>query len=523
MTGVTNTPTNLSPEQKALAARRATLQKLLAARTAAQKAYDEAKNQYNGRVGTVNVLLKGSAAGIVTAITRSGTTDTLKVIENKATDDYQQHAYSTIMAGWHSGSNVFLWDVQGIPTGGYSINSISESSGKVFTIVFTGVSSGGFTGSRITTGYVLPNSAQVVDIYNGYVTARDAYNKASLALIAAKKAYSDAANGKPAVDKPTGGSGGKGKTTDTKVFVGQDSDPVSYNVPAVKSMYFRTSENWNEDGTTGLWTTGGSPATASFVTDASKLWASASDNAHKGMFQTYSYWKNNTAPANKQSTDPHLPSWFGNSYQYQKQRYGFQFLYNPSTVTMSYGGTPVADPGLLMSKKDTTPFVIPDNTSSSISFTVMLNRIADYKLLKALGVDEVFANQSTYYGNNLATKDDLLQIKDLGIMYDLEFLLNTLVGFRTYSSLRSRWTSDMGFLMGFPVELHLGKDLRFIGSVGGFELQNTIFGDGMVPLFGWLTITFNRRIEPRNNNAKDGSMTPSYESTLASYTSGLRL
>jgi hypothetical protein len=316
---------------------------------------------------------------------------------------------------------------------------------------------------------------------------------------------------------PTGGGGGTPPPSGS-VNITPDNGPVEYNVPSVKSAYFKVDDSI-------LFTNGGSPASASAVHNAADLWKNANDGAHKGMFQTYNYWNlNSTQRKGLKKTDPNLPSWYGTSYQ--KQKYGFQFLYNPSEVNMDWGGTPSVDPGLMMSGKDATPFIVPQASASNISFNLILNRMPDVGLINAYGADYVAKNLNDFYlrvppsvnGETRDMVDDLNAIQHLGTMYDIEYLLSTLVGFRSYSNLRYRWTSDIGFLMGLPVELHLGKDLRYLGTIASLNVTHTIFGKGMVPLFTNVQIGFARRIEPSQTNQvnsknerigeTNGSLTP---------------
>lgn len=260
--------------------------------------------------------------------------------------------------------------------------------------------------------------------------------------------------------------------------------PVKYNVPSLKSAYHRNDDYYE---TSLLFAPGGSPATSSSVTNARQLWANATD-AHKGMIQTYAFWTSN------QSKDPNLPPWY-NKYGVGKNRYGFQFLYNPTTVSMSWGGTPAADPGFIMSGKDTTPYVTPSASSSTISFSVLLNRRPDLGAIETLGADTVASRSMDLYGRQVDLKD-IKEIQQRGTMYDVEYLLKTLVGFEQFSALRGFSTSDIGFLLGYTVEVHLGKNLRYLGTIAGFEVNHSHFTKDMVPVMGSISLTINRRIEP---------------------------
>jgi hypothetical protein len=272
--------------------------------------------------------------------------------------------------------------------------------------------------------------------------------------------------------------------------------PVKYNVPSLKSAYHRNDEYYVNNM---LFGPGGSPATSSSVTNARQLWANATD-AHKGMIQTYAFWTSN------QSKDPNLPSWY-TKYGVGKNRYGFQFLYNPTTVAMSWGGTPAVDPGFIMSGKDTTPYVTPSASSSTISFSVLLNRRPDLGAIETLGADAVASRSVEFYGKQIDLTD-IKQIEQRGTMYDVEYLLKTLVGFEQYSALRGYSTSDIGFLLGYTVEVHLGKNLRYLGTIAGFEVTHTHFTKDMVPVMGSINLMINRRIEPSAASAATSIVQP---------------
>lgn len=295
-------------------------------------------------------------------------------------------------------------------------------------------------------------------------------------LKAAKKAAGEVVPGPTTTPKPK----------DDKPTVNPPSPlaPVKYNVPSLKSAYHKNDEYYVNNL---LYGPGGSPATSTSVTNARQLWANATD-AHKGMIQTYAFWTSN------QSKDPNLPPWY-TKYGVGKNRYGFQFLYNPTTVTMAWGGTPAADPGFIMSGKDTTPYITPSASSSTISFAVMLNRRPDLGAIETLGADAVASRSVDFYGKQISLTD-IKEIEQRGTMYDVEYLLKTLVGFEQFSALRGYKTSDIGFLLGYTVEVHLGKNLRYLGTIAGFEVNHTHFTKDMVPVMGSISLVINRRIEP---------------------------
>lgn len=296
------------------------------------------------------------------------------------------------------------------------------------------------------------------------------------------------------------------------IGVGDDTAPVIYNLPGVKEMYFR-----DDDFSASFVTEGNRPSTV--IADANDLWNGAKGS--KGMIQSY------IVPARlaKGATD-----WFkpqeatgGNIKNINSRRFGFQFTYNPSTVSMHYAGAPQVDIGLQMSGADKVALIGSGVTSSTVTFSLLLNRMNDFKYLDQLLWDNklrkappklaasysatasklTFGEIYSHTGNHEETRieadnidsiwEELEKIRTLGTMYDVEYLLRTLLGYQLPSATRGGMiTSDIGYLGAYPVELHLGKNLRYLVTIDSFELSHTIFTKDMIPVFTNLQITCNR-------------------------------
>jgi hypothetical protein len=323
----------------------------------------------------------------------------------------------------------------------------------------------------------------------------------------------------PVVPDGKGGKGGKGgnggNTTTTTTppasgslsGIGDDTKPVVYNLPAVKDMYFRSDDLQN------FKVNGGNLPKA--VSEANKLWQDSS--SYKGMIQSYIVpARLDTSATGKWWTPDRNDSSGikGDNKRINTRRYGFQFQYNPSTVTMAFAGAPQVDIGLETSGADKVPLIGSSVTSSTVSFQLLINRMNDFKYLDALlaGTDkkaqvkpDLFGEVYSHAGNHWLTTQqagtkaevtsihqELQQIQDLGTMYDIEYLLRTLLGYQLKSSLRNRFTSDIGYLGAYPVELHLGNNLRYLGIIDSFNVSHTIFNQNMVPVFSNVSITFSR-------------------------------
>lgn len=287
--------------------------------------------------------------------------------------------------------------------------------------------------------------------------------------------------------------------------------PTVYNLPAVKEMHFGQTPQFEQqvlalggevgeerDFTSDGYRTqpdpGGSTkwvgATPKAVEEAKQLWASA--GAYKGMIQ--SYIVNGNLSKDSKWFAPALK----NIKNINKNKFGFQFQFNPSTVSMNYAGAPQVDVGLEISGADKIPLIGSSVTSSTVSFQLLINRMNDMKY-----VDYLIQNPgelTTFYpylppvgkDYNRDWTGDLKRIRDMGTMYDVEFLLRTLIGYELPSLLRGNTTADVGYLGAYPVELHLGKNLRYLVTIDSFALSHTIFTQDMVPVFSNLSITCNR-------------------------------
>jgi len=377
-----------------------------------------------------------------------------------------------------------------------------------------------------------PNDGQSRDDANWYWVlkeyseyCRDDFTRKKNAKIAAQRNY-DTVKGDSGNDTgkttPDGGKTTKTTTTVTPqsgslAGIGDDTKPVLYNLPAVKEMYFRSDNLENFKVNSGN--------LSKKVSEAKKLWEDSA--SYKGMIQSF------IVPARLDTNGQWWSPSGGDGLQGQNKRintrrYGFQFQYNPSTVTMAYAGAPQVDIGLQTSGTDKVPLIGSSVTSSTVSFSLLINRMNDFKYLDSLifktsesryaeavvptrgrvrisDLSSLFGDIYSHTGNHpvqrqnagtaaevTSINDELRQIRELGTMYDIEYLLRTLLGYQLKSSLRNVFTSDIGYLGAYPVELHLGNNLRYLGVIDGFNVSHTIFNQNMVPVFSNVTITFSR-------------------------------
>ena len=284
--------------------------------------------------------------------------------------------------------------------------------------------------------------------------------------------------------------------------------PVEYNVSAVREAYFlpnmsrfnQVDEAWSGKGATNAFDASELYAknTPAKVTSAQKLWEDSL--ASKGMFQTY-------IPPGKKKQVFHDGN--GNLTEFEGQkslkRYGFQFIYNPETVTMAYGGVPPVDPNQEASGKEEYNLMAPSLSSSTISFSLLLNRMFDLKYIGPGGVLNSDMPIEKLWPSNAPDAKTLQAIYEKGTMYDVEFLLRTLFNIDSFPSQLRGDTTDIGYIGAMQVELHLGKKLRYLVVLEGFSVYHSMFNKDMVPMMSNLTITARRIPDYRGSKIVNGA------------------
>lgn len=177
------------------------------------------------------------------------------------------------------------------------------------------------------------------------------------------------------------------------------------------------------------------------------------------------------------------------------KKYAFLFHYNPTVISMGMSTSANIDPYLYAQQP---PAISPafGNYSSSISFSLMLNRIPDMQFYSPSGQLQIQGNiggdaAQKLYGGKFPSPSEQRRIFNYGTMYDIEWLLKTITGIELETELRGK-TSDLGFLVGKLVELHLGNKLRYLVFIDGISVEHVIFDERMVPVLTNVNITCGR-------------------------------
>lgn len=295
------------------------------------------------------------------------------------------------------------------------------------------------------------------------------------------------------------GKDGTSATAPTITSPSAAANNVSYNIGGVKEAYFGNMR-LAKDGRIGLTEDSQGRAyddsaiyinnTPARVTDAVNLWTTS--QASKGMIQTYipkSNYFNDVFAGVDATTAADLKAATNIT---NLKKYGFQFLYNPATISMSIGGTAAVD---YMKYVNSPPKVMPDSGGASgINFNIIVNRMPDMQYLTKDGTLRDSLTMQQVYGSAApegADATDLKEIYNKGTMYDVEYLLKTIVGFEMKTQFRGT-TADLGFLIGRLVELHIGKSMRYLVTIGSIGITHSIFDNRMVPLYSTISINASR-------------------------------
>jgi hypothetical protein len=370
-----------------------------------------------------------------------------------------------------------------------------------------------------TTEWAYQYAGSVVTIARAKEIANALYQKLITAvkleksLLAQQKANSGGGNPSPTDKKKT-----KKKKSVAKT--------LEYNCSYAKPAYFTGTQSFDssEGKLDQLMYASNTPTQG--ITNAKQLWTTV--NGSKGMIQTW-------LPKQQANYATSGTSLFGTGSGSSdglgltvanRQPYGFQFMYNPGTISMSYGGVLDVDPAFIASGKDeyANAAAYGQVGNSLIKFDLLLNRMYDMSYLTTGGkvkpkvassttinvspqgfVDVITAqgNIADYWGGNLPTEADLKLIYEKGTMYDVEFLLKTVVGMELKTVLRGV-TADLGIIGSIPIELHLGNSLRYVVTIQEINLNHVIFDDRMVPMFTTLSLVCSR-IPDIDANVSNGS------------------
>lgn len=237
-----------------------------------------------------------------------------------------------------------------------------------------------------------------------------------------------------------------------------------------------------------------------FKNAANEAWKTTSDNGiagAKGVIQMSSFLAQHTTI----TKDSKKQAFFDESM------YGFKFLYNPNSVSMTWGINTEVNTQMESMGLDKSVPLTAGLYNSTISFELLLNRIEDMKYLDETGLkSQLFANILVGLSENPYPHQGIpdLEFRNIykkGTMYDLDYLFRATSGFNSqYTSSLNGTTSDRGWLYALPVELHLGDGLHYLVRITNLSVNHTMFNERMVPVLSTVGITCTRYYDGPEQN-----------------------
>lgn len=164
--------------------------------------------------------------------------------------------------------------------------------------------------------------------------------------------------------------------------------------------------------------------------------------------------------------------------------WGFQFMYNPTTISYSNQANSSID------------YLNPDDVanqligSQSINFEILLNRTADVSALKTTAVP------GTADYPRALTNEEAVNLRKRGTEYDIEFLYRCLNGDPQKTQAMLEETSDYGYLAGIPVWLRFNDNVRYKGVINNISVEHVMFSENMVPMITKVSLSFLRMPTP---------------------------
>lgn len=176
----------------------------------------------------------------------------------------------------------------------------------------------------------------------------------------------------------------------------------------------------------------------------------------------------------------------GSSPTRKDDKYGFQFLWNPT----SYGTSTAISNNVVASANDSYAAGNVFQGTGTISFEIHLNRINDFACFKSTSETDL----SRYYGpisgyedNNNAYLNLFKDLKERGTLADLEFLYRMVNG-SAVKNLANRETSDIGILIPQLIRVDIGPYSQ-VGSITGLSVAHQMFTEDMIPIMSTVNIS----------------------------------
>lgn len=189
----------------------------------------------------------------------------------------------------------------------------------------------------------------------------------------------------------------------------------------------------------------------------------------------------------------------GSELNLEDRKYGFQFLWNPESISSNVARNMDITPSAADSLRVVTG-VFPGQ--ETVSLNLVLNRTNDFACIKHLtkSASPAWNTYAKYYTNTYpgqlkqSVSTELEKLMEQGTLYDLEYLFRAVNGSGfvgpdgkpgLYTNLLGRVTANIGYLQPTLLGIELGptKDsLSYVGWISNLTMNHTKFTETMIPL-----------------------------------------
>lgn len=195
--------------------------------------------------------------------------------------------------------------------------------------------------------------------------------------------------------------------------------------------------------------------------------------------------------------------------------WGFQFLYNPTTISYSNSTMDGID---WTNTANTQANLLVGNMTANVE--ILLNRVFDIAMMNNEGgpraIRRTAKNTSAGYGK-LVPYNDLLGLYTRGTEWDLEYLMRVCNGdpVRNPTMANNLPTSDWGFVSGIPVWIRFHANMRWKVVINSISVNHVMFTKDMVPILSQVSLSLTRIPVIGYNADVDGKIFEGYENNTA--------
>lgn len=200
--------------------------------------------------------------------------------------------------------------------------------------------------------------------------------------------------------------------------------------------------------------------------------------------------------------------------------WGFQFTYNPTSISYANSSDPSIDwtgYGGTMSEGDASAILFGNGT---VSVKLFLNRLYDVGALRSTYQKKFLGNGFTPpkgYPREL-TFNEVVGILSRGTEYDLEFLYRVLNGDpeKSPTMRNGQKTADFGLIYGMPVWIRFHDNLRYKVVVSTMSVNHVLFTPDMIPVLTEVDLQMTRIPVITYDNEEAGRVRDSLKTNTSS-------